>query len=235
MSATLLHFGVVCKVPVKDLTTTSYALLVHLALRPWSAFELAKQMRRGLDLIWPRAESALYEEPKNLVAHGLARARKEPTGRRFRTVYAITPKGRRALAQWLASASPAPRLESEPMIRVFFAEQGSKADLVATIDRMERFGEEVRARLLAQIEGYLAAGGPFAERWHVIGLGSRYLLDYAELNERWARWARAEVSGWSGDLSDAGPGPELLRDNIAAHRPEQPPDRAGQSGARPQG
>jgi PadR family transcriptional regulator AphA len=105
------------------------------------------------------------------------------------------------------------------MIRVFFAEQGSKADLVATIDRMERFGEEVRARLLAQIEGYLAAGGPFAERWHVIGLGSRYLLDYAELNERWARWARTEVSGWSGDLSDAGPGPELLRENVRAHRP----------------
>ena len=26
--------------------------------------ELAKQMGRGMDLVWPRAESAIYEEPK---------------------------------------------------------------------------------------------------------------------------------------------------------------------------
>ena len=84
------------------LTTTSYAVLSLLALRPWTTYELAKQMKRSLGWIWPRAESRLYEEPKKLVAAGLATSRSEPTGRRRSTVYSITPEGRQALAGWLA-------------------------------------------------------------------------------------------------------------------------------------
>ena len=81
-----------------DLTTTSYAILGLLALRSWTTYELAQQMDRALSRFWPRARSKLYEEPKKLVAHGLARATTEAVGRRPRTVYSITAKGRRALA-----------------------------------------------------------------------------------------------------------------------------------------
>lgn len=205
---------------MKDLTTTSYALLVHLALRPWSAFDLAKQMRRGLDLIWPRAESALYAEPKNLVAHGLARARREPSGRRFRTVYSITPKGRRELARWLSTRTEPPQLESEPLIRVFFAENGTTDDLLATIMEVEAFAAAMHERLVDQIAGYLADGGPFTERWHVIGIGARYLLDYSAATEAWARWARRRIRDWPGGVSSpAGAGAELLSENLRVHAP----------------
>jgi len=37
-------------------------------------YELTQQMGRSLGRIWPRAASKLYEEPKKLVAAGLARA-----------------------------------------------------------------------------------------------------------------------------------------------------------------
>src|SRR5688572_20716249 len=80
------------------LTTTSYAILGLLALKPWTTYELAQQMQRALGQFWPRAESKLYEEPKKLVAHGFARSSSEMVGKRPRTVYSITPKGRRALA-----------------------------------------------------------------------------------------------------------------------------------------
>ena len=53
------------------LTTTSYAILGLLAIKPWSTYELAQQMDRSLGRIWPRAQSKLYEEPKKLVARGL--------------------------------------------------------------------------------------------------------------------------------------------------------------------
>ena len=79
------------------LTTTSYVILGHLALRDWSSYELAQQMKRSTRHFWPRAQSKIYEEPKKLAAHGLATATREFTGRRPRTVYAITPKGREAL------------------------------------------------------------------------------------------------------------------------------------------
>ena len=63
-----------------SLTTTSYAILGLLAVKPWTTYELAQQMRRALGQFWPRAESKLYEEPKKLVAHGLARATQADDG-----------------------------------------------------------------------------------------------------------------------------------------------------------
>src|SRR5436190_18838394 len=89
----------------RQLTTTSYAILCLLAIRPWSTYELAKQMRRSLHHIWPRAESNVYAEPRRLVEAGLARAQVQTVGRRVRTLYTITPQGRRALERWLGTES----------------------------------------------------------------------------------------------------------------------------------
>ena len=100
----------------KELTTTSYAILGLLALRSWTTYELAKQMQRTLHYFWPRAESQLYDEPKNLVAHGLASAEKTFVGRRPRTTYTISPAGQQALSAWLATPSAGPLLESEAIV-----------------------------------------------------------------------------------------------------------------------
>src|SRR6266545_3467936 len=43
------------------LSTTSYAVLGMLAVRPWSAYELTKQMRRSLAYCWPKAERGLAQ------------------------------------------------------------------------------------------------------------------------------------------------------------------------------
>ena len=108
------------------LTPTSYSILGLLALKPWTTYELAQQMERALGQFWPRAESRLYEEPKKLVAHGLARASSEMVGKRPRTIYTITAKGRRALAKWVATPGGGPVLEFEALIKVFFAEHASQ-------------------------------------------------------------------------------------------------------------
>ena len=109
--------------PAPDLTTTSYAVLSLLSLQSWTTYELAQQMKRSLHFYWPRAESKLYQEPKKLVAHGLARAKRRYTGRRPSTVYTITPAGRRALTDWVRRpGSPAPILEFEALVRVMSAQ-----------------------------------------------------------------------------------------------------------------
>ena len=99
-------------------------------------------MDRALGRFWPRAESKLYEEPKKLVAHGLARASSEMVGKRPRTVYTITAKGRRALAEMGADTRPGPVLEFEQLIKVFFAEHGTKADLLATLAGVHEWSDE---------------------------------------------------------------------------------------------
>ncbi|MDQ6910927.1 MAG: PadR family transcriptional regulator, partial [Actinomycetota bacterium] len=137
------------------LTTTSYAILGLLAIRPWTTYELAGQMQRALGRFWPRAESKLYEEPKKLVAHGLARASSEKVGSRPRTVYRITPAGRRALAAWLPTQSAGPVLEFEHLVKVFFAEYGSKQDLLTTIRGAREWAEEYFATSIDIPRAYL--------------------------------------------------------------------------------
>ena len=63
------------------LTATSYAVLGLLAVKPWSSYELTQQMDRSLGRVWPRAVSKLYEEPKKLASHGLARPATQQNGR----------------------------------------------------------------------------------------------------------------------------------------------------------
>jgi DNA-binding PadR family transcriptional regulator len=57
------------------------------------------------------------------VAHGLATARKVHVGRRPRTVYGITGKGRRALRRWMARDNAPHALEFEAVAKIFFADQ----------------------------------------------------------------------------------------------------------------
>jgi DNA-binding PadR family transcriptional regulator len=113
------------------LNTTSYAILGLLAIKPWSTYELAQQVKVSLNFFWPRTERQLYEQPKLLVAAGLATATREHVGRRPRTVYKITAKGRRALKAWLAQPANLPQLEWEGMLKVFFAENAGKDQLLA--------------------------------------------------------------------------------------------------------
>ncbi len=184
-------------------TTTSYAILGLLSVRSWTTYELAKQVQRSLNWFWPRAERKLYDEPKQLVADGLASARKQFTGQRPRTVYEITDEGRAALRDWLDEASAPRTTEFEAMLKVFFADAGSLEQLAGTIEAIEQ-GTAERLRGLAGMAAQTATGGTqFPERHHINALALRlqYLQEAAVLT--WSRWAREQITGWR-STTDAG-------------------------------
>jgi DNA-binding PadR family transcriptional regulator len=187
------------------LSTTSYAILGLLAIKPWTTYELARQMQRALGWFWPRAQSKLYEEPKKLVALGLARAASEKVGNRPRTVYTITPKGRRALHAWVPTASAGPVLEFEHLVKVFFAEHGSRDDLLTTIRSAREWAEERFANSVEIPRGYLEGKGPFPERLPWLILTGQFISEFAEAVHRWAEWAEGVVELWPDDLRDAQP------------------------------
>lgn len=218
-----------------SLPTTSYAILGMLALRPWSAYELTQQTRRSLDFCWPTAESVLYHEPKRLVRLGLATAKRQAAGRRTRTVYAITEQGRRVLADWLATTPSPPGLEVEAMLRLLYADQGSKQDLLDAIRATRAWALARAPERLAQVRGYLADGGPFPERLHIITLFGRFYLDLFELLARWADLAEAEIAAWprTAGLGMTDRTRALLEEMLtrlqalADHAAEQPPPGSG--------
>jgi len=197
------------------LTPTSFAILGLLAIRPWSTYELTRQMDRSLGRIWPRAQSKLYEEPKKLVEHGLAVAATEQVGRRPRTVYSITPDGRTALADWLHAPGAGPVLEFEQLVKVWFSEHGTKADALASIAAAAAWARERNEENLAAGRAYRAGEGPFQSRAAQTVLAGAFLTDFYALVARWAEWASGVVESWPDDPSDARVDPavfdEILR------------------------
>src|SRR5215475_4094667 len=157
-----------------DLPVTSYAVLGLLALRSWTGYELTAQARRSLAFCWPKEESVLYEEPRRLVARGLARARKERDGGRLRNRYEITAKGRRALRAWLAAESGPPRPQLEPLLRLTFADHGTVPDALATVNALRDWASGLRAEGMRILHGYRDGQAPFPERTHINVLNSYF-------------------------------------------------------------
>lgn len=178
------------------LTSTSFAVLGLLNTRPFSTYELAQQMDRTLSRFWPRTRSKLFEEPKKLVAHGLARAKQDAVGRRPRTVYAITPAGRRALARWVATPGEGPVLEFEQLLKVFLSDAGTTEDVRRHLADVRAWAHELSVVNVEVGEAYLAGTGPYQERAAVNQLVGRFLDDLLETVDSWAVWAGEVVADW---------------------------------------
>ena len=178
------------------LTTSSYAVLGLLAIRPWAGYELTQQATRSLRFAWPKSERLLYAEPKKLVEHGLATALQESVGQRNRTVYTITPEGRAALTGWMATSPQPPVLEAEALLRLLFAENGTTDDLMAALDEMAADAVELYEQVVTINTGYLDGLHPFPQRTHLSVLFATFQLELFDLIVKWVDFAKAEIATW---------------------------------------
>jgi PadR family transcriptional regulator, regulatory protein AphA len=194
-----------------ELNTTSFAMLGMLAIRPWSRYELAHHLDRSLRPMWPRARSNLFNEPKKLVVHGLAVATEETVGRRPRTVYTITPDGRRALRQWLGTPGEGPVLEFEQLLKVFFADQGTRTDALKAVATIKDWAGDRNAVNIAVARSYVAGTGQFPQRAAVLGVVGRFHTDFADMVDAWADWATTTIESWPDDPSQAEPDWAFMR------------------------
>ena len=180
-----------------ELTTTSYAILGLLNIKPWSAYELTQQAQRSLRYAWPKSESHLYAEPKRLVQMGFARVTEAPAGPvRTRQVYRITAAGRRALERWLESEPAPPQLEFEAVLRLFYADATDKDAVVAALAHTQ---EAVRQRYtegIALVATWLDGEAPFPERLHISALVAAFTRDLLWLMMQWSEFAQREVNRW---------------------------------------
>jgi len=157
-------------------TTTTYALLALLGMRQWASYELTKQARRSLRYVWPSSEANLYREQRRLVRLGWARGTVSRHGARSRTTYGITPKGRRALRDWLETDPASPALEIEAALRAFFADGADTPALVRSLQVTAAASAGTVSSLASFATEYLENGGPFPERLHLIALAMDMLV-----------------------------------------------------------
>lgn len=180
----------------EQLTTTSYAVLAQVAVRPWSTYELAQQRVRYFRYVWPRAESAIYREAKRLASMGLVAGKKEYTGKRARTVYSITSDGKAALREWLGTPISPFSMDFEAMLRVFVLPLGTKDDIIGTLKQvhadaqdMLRFAGEVKQEF---IDGINVA----QDQVYIRALAVDFFISLLKTVEAWADRSLQEVETW---------------------------------------
>ena len=206
----------------RTLSTTSYAVLGLLALRSWTGYELTQQARRSLAHAWPKEDSVLYEEPRRLVARGLAQARQERDRGRTRNRYSITDAGRQALRAWLATPSAPPRLELEPLVRLTFADQGELPDAQAAIVALRDWAVSLRTDGMAVLRGYQAGQAPFPDRLHINVLAACYHKAIYDATITFCDLAQKDIAGW--ERTDGLGATERTRDLLSQLlADEQPP------------
>lgn len=201
------------------LSTTSYAILGLLSLRSWTTYELAEQMRRALGQFWPRAESGIYTEPKKLVELGFAKATEELVGKRPRMRYEITAAGRKELKKWVPLPGAGPVIEFEQLVKIFFAEQATKSDLLAAIRRVKTDNEDYIVATSAPSADYLEERGSYPERLPWLVVCGKFLEEMELAIDRWATWAEKEIEAWPDDIREAQPAWDTLR-QMEAHAQE---------------
>ena len=178
------------------MTTSSYAVLALLDLKPWTAYELTHQAQRSLRYAWPKSERLLYSEPKKLVERGYATTHREETGKRSSNVYEITEEGRRALGEWAGSRTQPPRFEIEALLKLLFADHGTIDDVLRALDELEADIGEHHDAIVELMASYLDGGHPFPERTHLSVLFATFQIEIFKTIERWIEFARDEIDAW---------------------------------------
>jgi DNA-binding PadR family transcriptional regulator len=130
----------------RDLTPTSYAVLVLVGQRGAGPHDLVRMMRQGR-IYESAAESQYYAEPKRLERLGYLRARKEPGRTHERTHYELTEKGVEALREWIRGRPEHPRLGADPILRLLAADLVGEAPARASLLAMREDIADIRNRL----------------------------------------------------------------------------------------
>jgi PadR family transcriptional regulator AphA len=105
-----------------ELNATAKVLLGFIAARPRSGYEIKQLVDFSTQYFWAASYGRIYPELKRLEKEGLIEGSDGSQGARSRTVYELTPKGREAAADWIATPPEVYELRDEGLLKLFFAE-----------------------------------------------------------------------------------------------------------------
>ncbi len=188
----------------EQLTTTSYAVLAQVAVRPWSTYELAQQRVRYFRYVWPRAESAIYREAKRLAGMGLIEGRREYTGTRPRTVYSITEAGKEALREWMTTPVAPFSMDFEAMLRVFVLPLGTKGDAVDTLTQVRADAGDMLAFAGQVKQEFIDGINVTQDQVYIRAFAVDFFVSLLHTVDAWAERTLDQIQAWD----DLQPSPE---------------------------
>jgi DNA-binding PadR family transcriptional regulator len=133
-------------------TSTRYALLGLLTLSrdgDASGYDLRQWAESSIGHFWRESYGQIYPVLKELLRDGLVTARKDASsGKRGRTLYAVTAAGQKELLHWLEKPARIQPPRNEGLLKLFFGAQAPAASNAARVRALQ----QVHAGLLAHYE-----------------------------------------------------------------------------------
>src|SRR5262245_7013289 len=141
---------------MSSLTPTARVILGMLKLGIHTGYDIKKAIDTSTRFFWGASFGQIYPELHRLSDAGLIEGKPDPRGHVKRTLYSLTPKGERALHDWLTdSESFTFEMRDESLLRLFFGDALTRDEVVANLHArvvfldlvLERFRElELDAR-----------------------------------------------------------------------------------------
>jgi PadR family transcriptional regulator, regulatory protein AphA len=143
-----------------DLSPTAYVVLGMLHKGPKSGYEIKAIVDNSTRFFWAASYGQIYPELRRLAKAGLVEGTAAPRDGRKRTVYKITPAGRKELRAWLRRPPEVFETRDEGLLKLFFAGALPREEAVNTLRAMREQRLRVIERL-REIEPKAMAGGEF--------------------------------------------------------------------------
>lgn len=163
-----------------------HALLVSLREQPAAGLELARRFDRSIGFFRSATHQQIYKVLRRMEDAGWVDAEATAQdGRREKTVYTVTARGERVLADWIAETTPRESFRSELAVKMRGASYGDRGALLADLEC--RLADH-RVRL-AHYEALEARDHPDAGRTSGQELDQYLVLRGGVLMEQfWIRW-----------------------------------------------
>jgi len=153
---------------MSNLSPTAKIILGFLRFRPRSGYDIKQAVVISTQFFWGASYGQIYPELRRLEQAGLVEVEASSESGRRRTVYRLTRRGRRALAEWLESESDLFQYRDEGLLRLFFSDFGDPESALRNVRRMREWREQAVAFFRAQIEPHaqedVKLGYPFPQR-----------------------------------------------------------------------
>ena len=129
-----------------------HAILVALAERDGSGYELARRFDRSIGFFYGASHQQIYRTLKRMDGDGWVSCETVPQqGRPDKKVYSVGPNGRAELRRWLAEPSSPTVLRDELSLKIRGASHGDMGALLEDV-RQHRAEHELRLTLYRQLE-----------------------------------------------------------------------------------
>jgi len=177
-----------------------HALLVSLSERPASGLDLAHRFDRSIGYFWQASHQQIYRTLARMEGDGwLTSTVVEQQGRPAKKVYDVSPAGRRALEDWLATATDPSPLRSELGVKMRAASYAADREAVLDDVRDHLADHQTRLDLYRQL-----AKRDYPDPTALTGPANEQALDQylvlrggIRMEETWVAWLDEYLTAWS--------------------------------------